>query len=126
MSSVQSAASDFNKYPEQISSRISLEKGKAYAVQIIHAEGTQTSKVSVGAHAMKTVFNEGQNAWAKDEIQVIQTTSTVRPEIQKLDMSSFPASQAATPEVQTCVISISSDTISFRLAYNGLPTGNVL
>lgn len=101
-----------------------MKKGKAYAIEILHAQATHSSKISVGAHAMKTVFNEGQNAWAVNEKQVIKTSSNTRPEVQLLNMTSFPASQAATAEVQTCVISISSDSILFRLSYNGLPTGN--
>ncbi|CAD5116834.1 DgyrCDS5681 [Dimorphilus gyrociliatus] len=122
MSQVVTATDSFNTNPEQISSKFTLEKGKAYAIKIVHAEGSSAAKIAVGIHSMSTVFNEGQNAWAKDEVQIIKTTSTVRPEIQTLDMSSFPASQTATSEVQSCVIDISSEEIPFRLKYNNLPT----
>ncbi|KAK2180969.1 hypothetical protein NP493_419g08002 [Ridgeia piscesae] len=102
---------------------VTLNKGNRYFVEIfVSSTSRKDSEIEVGVHRSNAPYNAAQTAWGRDEKQTITTSTDIQPEIQEIDLSGWPATQASTQEVQIISIVAMDTTSRFRVGLSGVYT----
>ncbi|XP_053372863.1 fibrocystin-L-like [Mercenaria mercenaria] len=84
----------------ETSDRINLDSNNRYLLEVVHYENYGDSFVDLKAKYFNTEFTSAYTGNAKQEVQVISISSTVKYDKQKIEFKKF-SSQTAVGEVQT-------------------------
>ncbi|XP_061682368.1 PKHD1 like 1, tandem duplicate 1 [Syngnathoides biaculeatus] len=123
-----SYVSDYTKLASQKSEVMSLEKGNAYYLEILHQEYGGAAGINLAAFRPESPFTEQQTNDAVNEVQHIVVEYEVFDEKQVLSLESWPSSADGVKEVQKVTVSSSCVGLQcgstyFTLGYEKSITG---
>ncbi|KAK3107766.1 hypothetical protein FSP39_021797 [Pinctada imbricata] len=115
----------YTKFADQSSSRMRLEKGNSYYMEVHHLEGSVGAYAKVAARLYDTTFTNQTTGKATPETQLIKITSNIVKEVQNITVSGLSSTTSAVNEVQEVTITENSgglSTATYRLGLYGAYT----